>query len=85
MFYKSDYIRNCFSIFTFLFITLLIFNILSPNEAFAMEPDTITNYYGDKEYVGPNPYKYFHQDPALNIDTIQSKVSKPYGPIIEDN
>jgi hypothetical protein len=85
MFYKSDYIRNCFSIFTFLFITLLIFNILSPNEAFAMEPYDLwtTNYYGGKEYLGPNAYKYFHPDPVPNIDTIQSSVSKPYGTYIK--
>ncbi len=82
MFYKSYYIINCFSIFTFLFITLLIFNILSPNEAFAMEPSDLwtTNYYSGKEYLGPNAYAYFHSDPAPDIDTIQSRVSAPYGP-----
>jgi len=88
MFYKYDFIkRNCFYIFTFIFITLLIFNILSPNEVFAMEPDPnfVINYYGGKEYVGSDSYRYFHPDPAPQVDTIQSKVSKSYGSIIEDN
>jgi len=28
----------------------------------------------------PNVYAYFHPDTAIDIDTIQSKVSAPYGP-----
>jgi hypothetical protein len=87
MFIKFDFIRYFFLTLYLIFLFLLLFNILSPNEAFAMEPSDhwITNYYEGKEYVGPDPYKYFHPDSAPNIDTIQSKVSKPYGPIIEDN
>ena len=86
MFIKFDFIRYFFLALYLIFLSLLLFNILSPNEAFAMEPDLwTTNYYGGKEYLGPNAYKYFHPDSAPNIDTIQSKVSKPYGPMIEDN
>jgi hypothetical protein len=52
-----------------------------------MEPSDhwVTNYYGGKEYVGTNPYKYFHPDIAPNIDTTQSSVSKPYGTYIKDD
>jgi hypothetical protein len=82
MFYKFKFIRYSLLI---IYIIFLIIFLLSPNEVFAMEPDTVTNYYEGKEYVGPDPYKHFHPDPAPNIDTIQSKVSKPYGPIIEYN
>ena len=87
MFYKSNFVRNYFSIFTFLLIVFLIFKINFPNEAFAMEPphDWVTNYYGGKEYVGPDTYVYFHPDTAPVLDTIQSKVSTPYGPSNQDD
>jgi hypothetical protein len=49
-----------------------------------MEPDTVIDYYGNKEYLGTNPYTHFHPDPALDIDTIQSKVSN-YGTPIKDD
>ena len=66
---------------------LLLFNILSPNEAFAMEPSDywVTNYYGDKEYIGTNAYAYFNPYPAPDINTIQSRVSTPYGSSIKDD
>jgi len=82
MFYKFDIIRNCFLVIYVIFLFLLLFNILSPNEVFAMEPSDywITDRYGQQVYVGPNVYSYFHPDPAPNIDTIQSRVSAPYGP-----
>lgn len=82
MFYKSNFVRNCFSIFTFLLIVFLIYKINFPNEAFAMKPphDFVTNYYGGKEYTGTDPYLYFHPDTAPDVDIIQSKVSTPYGP-----
>lgn len=65
----------------FIFISLFIFFIF-PHEVFAMESSDlwVTNYYGDKEYVGSNTYSHFHPDPAPDIDAIQSKVSAPYGP-----
>jgi len=61
--------------------------LLLPNEAFAMEPSYywVTNYYGDKEYIGPNTYAYFHLDSAPDINTIQSRVSPPYGSSIKDD
>jgi hypothetical protein len=83
MFYKYNFkTRNCFLVIYVACLFLLLLNILSPNEAFAMEPSDLwtTNYYGGKEYLGPNPYAYFHPDPAPNIDTIQSRVSPSYGP-----
>jgi hypothetical protein len=45
MFYKSDFYlfktRNCFLVFYLAFLFLLLLNILSPNEAFAMEPSDL--------------------------------------------
>lgn len=49
-----------------------------------MEPNTIIDYYGKKEYVGTDPYTHFHPEPAPDIDTIQSKVSN-YGTPINDD
>ena len=70
MFYKFKFIRYSFLI---IYIIFLIIFLLSPNEAFAMEPSQywITNYYGGKEYVGPNSYAYFH-DPIFrhSIDSL---------------
>lgn len=80
--YKYILLGNIKALFIiFIFISLFIFFIF-PNEVFAMEPSDywVTNYYGGKEYVGPNAYAYFHPDPAPDINTIQSKVSTPYGP-----
>jgi hypothetical protein len=79
--------KNYFLVITFIFTIFFFFGIFFPNEAFAMEPSDLwtTNYYGDKEYIGPNAYTHFHPDPAPNIDNIQSSVSKPYGPILEDD
>jgi hypothetical protein len=81
MFYKLKFIIYSFLI---IYIIFLIIFLLSPNEVFAMEPDTVINYYGGKEYVGPNSYLYFHPDPAPDINTIQSKVSN-YGTPINDD
>jgi hypothetical protein len=74
--------KNYFLVITFLFTIFFFFGIFFPNEAFAMEPphDWVTNYYGGKEYVGTNTYTYFHPDTAPVVDTIQSKISTPYGP-----
>jgi hypothetical protein len=82
--YKFIFLKNNKVLFfIFIFISLFIFFIF-PQEVFAMEPDTVIDYYGNKEYLGPNPYKYFHPDPAPDIDTIQSKVSN-YGTPIKDD
>jgi len=80
MFIKFNLIRYFFLAAHITFLALLFFKILSPNEAFAMEPDWVTDYYGQQQYVGTNAYAYFHLDTAPDIDTIQSRVSSPYGP-----
>ena len=49
-----------------------------------MEPDFVENYYGGKEYIGPDPYRHFHPDPAPDIDTIQSRVSNYDTPVNDD-
>jgi hypothetical protein len=86
MFYKFKFIRYSFLIIYIACLFLLLLNILSPNEVFAMEPnpDFVTNYYGGKEYIGPSAYKYFHPDPAPDIDIIQSRVSQYSTPINDD-
>jgi hypothetical protein len=84
--YKFIFLKNIKVLFiVFIFISLFIFFIF-PQEVFAMEPDPdfVTNYYGSKEYLGTDPYKYFHPDPAPEIDTIQSRVSQ-YGTPIKDD
>lgn len=83
-FISFDYIKALLVIFIFV---ISFYLLISPQEVFAMEPDQcwVTNYYEGKEYLGPNAYKYFHPDPAPNIDTIQSNVSKPYGTCIKDD
>ena len=87
MFIKFNLIRYFFLSIHIIFLSLLLFNIIYPNEAFAMEPSDywVTNYYGEREYIGTNPYAYFHPDPAPDIDTIQSGVSKPYTSLIKDD
>ena len=84
MFYKFNFIKICFLVMC---ITFSFMFLLSPNEVFAMEPspDFVTNYYGGKEYVGPDTYVYFHSDTAPVVDTIQSKISTPYGPSNQDD
>jgi hypothetical protein len=36
----------------------------------APEQDTIMDYYGNKEYVGKDPYGHFHKPRPDNSDTI---------------
>jgi hypothetical protein len=83
-FISFDYIKALLLIFIFV---ISFYLLISPQEVFAMEPSDLwtTNYYRGKEYLGPNAYAYFHPDPAPNIDTIQSSVSKPYGTYIKDD
>jgi hypothetical protein len=40
MYFKFYFIRYFFLVFSIVFLVLVLFNIISPNEAFAMEPDT---------------------------------------------
>jgi len=62
MFYKFDFFKVSLFLFSFIFLLLVLFNFLSPNEAFAMEPpkDYITDYYGNNEYVGSDAYGHAH-------------------------
>jgi hypothetical protein len=87
MFYKSYFIffkiKNCFLVIYVAFLFLLLLNSVSPSEAFAMEPIIVEDYYGQYTYIGT--YVDFHPDPAPNLETIQSRVSPSYGPIIEDD
>jgi hypothetical protein len=83
MYYLSrnyfEMFKTSFLIFTFLSTVFLLFSIFFPNEVFAMEPNTVIDYYGNKEYVGPDSYGH-NNDPAkvstipaiiTNSDTIQ--------------
>src|SRR5256885_12233767 len=73
-FFKQDDIKILFLFFTIFSIILIIFNIYFPHEAFAMAPpqDIIIDYYGHKEYVGPDPYGYYH-NPAKNISSYTTR------------
>jgi len=43
MFYKFDFFKVSLFLFSFIFLLLVLFNFLSPNEAFAMEPPLNTD------------------------------------------
>jgi hypothetical protein len=82
-----DLFKISLLVFTFLIILFLFFGIFFPHEAFAMEPsqDIIGDYYGNKEYIGKDPYGYFH-NPAnttsavlVNPDIIQPYQNDSYG------
>jgi hypothetical protein len=77
-FLKQDDIKILFLFFTIFSIILIIFNIYFSYEAFAMAPpqDIIEDYYGNKEYIGKDPYGYFH-NPAKNISSSHELDSKP--------
>jgi len=89
MFYKFNFIffitRNCFLVIYVAFLFLLLLYTISPNEAFAMEPPIIEDYYGQKVYTGT--YADFNSDPSPDINTIQSRISPSYGtqPLHEDD
>ncbi len=69
-----DMFKTSFFIFIFLSTIFLAFSLFFPNEAFAMEANTVIDYCGDTEYVGPDPYGHIN-DPA--------KISTT--PVIETN
>jgi hypothetical protein len=66
----------------FISLFLLLFNICFPCEAFAMEPtkDLVTDYYGNKEYVGSDAYGYFNKpESSINHpEIVQSDLRPPY-------
>jgi hypothetical protein len=64
-----------FLFFTLLSLIFLLFSIFFPNEAFAMEPNTVIDYYGNKEYVGPDSYGH-NNDPA-RINTTTASMANP--------
>lgn len=82
--YKTWYDLFRFVLFVFIFISsiLLVFNFAFPNEAFAMDPNIVTDFYGNQEYVGKDPYGHFNQSnkPITSIsDTIQPSQPDSYG------
>jgi len=83
-----DFIRYHFMVIIFILLCLLLFNICFPHEAFAMEPskDLVTDYYGNKEYVGQDAYGHFHDpikdshiSPRVDTDIIQQSHRDLYG------
>ena len=84
-----DFIILYFIIIVFLSLFSLLFNIYFPHEAFAMEPpkDLITDYYGNKQYIGPDPYGYFNKPGSSSNypETVKSDLGPPYSPQIGPN
>jgi hypothetical protein len=66
----------------FILLCLLLFNICFLHEAFAMEPpkDLVTDYYGNKEYTGPDAYGYFNKPGSSSNypEIVQSNLGPPY-------
>jgi|SRR5580698_3526423 hypothetical protein len=61
-------------LFLILFSTIfIVFNIYFPHEAFAMAPPQyiVEDFYGNKEYVGPDPYGHFHK-PSKDISPLNT-------------
>lgn len=87
--YYFDMLKTSLLIFIFLSTIFLSFSVFFPHEAFAMEANTVIDYYGDKEYVGPDPYGHNNDPtkisttPAINTnpnpDIIQFSKSDSYG------
>lgn len=73
-------------IIIFISLFLFLFNICFPHEAFAMEPPKylVTDYYGNKEYIGQDPYAYFNKPGHSNnyYEVVQSDLEPPYSPQI---
>ena len=67
-------------------LAILLWNIYFPTVVCYLGPDEIINYYGNTEYIGKDPYGYFH-DPTFtqrgesviitSIDAV--KVQDSYG------
>ena len=81
-----DFIRLRSIIIVLLSLFSLLFNIWFPNEAFAMEPNTTMDYYGQKEYRGLDAYGHFHDplkdshvSPTVDTDIIQQPREDLYG------
>lgn len=54
-----------------------------------MEPpkDLVTDYYGNKQYIGPDAYGYFNKPGSSSNypETVQSDLGPPYSPQIRPN
>jgi hypothetical protein len=81
-----DFIKLHSIIIVLLLLFSLLLNIWFPNEAFAMEPNITMDYYGQKEYTGPDPYGYFHNpikdsyvSPIVDTNTIKQSSQDLYG------
>jgi hypothetical protein len=70
-----DLIRRPLLFFIIFSIIVLLFNICFPQEVFAMDPNIVIDYYGDKEFVGQDPYEH-HKDPA-KISTTPAILANP--------
>lgn len=73
--YYFDMFKISLSLFTLLSIIFIVFSIFFPNEAFAMEPDTVIDYYGNKEYVGTDPYG--QNNNSARVNTITPVLANP--------
>ena len=76
------FIRLHLIVIVFLLLFSLLFNICFPYEAFAMEPNTTMDYYGQKEYVGPDAYGYFNKPGSSSnnpeTEIVKSDLGSPY-------
>ena len=69
------FIRLHLIVIVFLLLFSLLFNICFPYEAFAMEPNTTMDYYGQKEYIGPDAYGYFNK-PGSSSNNPETEIVK---------
>jgi hypothetical protein len=69
---KKNSYQYLLLLFTLFSIILNIFIFIFPQEAFAMAPskDFRMDFYGDWEYVGKDPYSYFHPPVKSNNTTV---------------
>ena len=70
-----DLIRRPLLFFIIFSIIVLLFNICFPQEVFAMDPNIVIDYYGDKEYVGTDPYG--HNNDPVKISTTPAIITSP--------
>lgn len=77
MFFKFDFIRYSFLFIYLISLSLLLFNIFSPNEVLAMAPphNIVEDFYGHKEFVGNDPYGHFHNPPTPNAPISQDAIT----------
>lgn len=59
------YIRISLIIFLLYILLNIFIFVFCPTVVFALSPEEITDYYGNTEYIGKDPYGYFH-NPTFN-------------------